>query len=70
MFGPRNLPPDLAMRLRDDVVAVLAEAETAAKIRDLSSLGGGETPQSFATRISKELQEWRDVAKLAGVEPE
>ena len=70
LFGPRNLPPALARRLRDDVVAVLAEPETAAKIRDLSSAGGGETPESFALRIKKELVAWGEVAKLAGVEPE
>ena len=70
MFGPRNLPPALAMRLRDEVVAVLAEPETAGKIRDLASSGGGEAPDAFAQRIRKELVTWGEVAKLAGIEPE
>ena len=33
LFGPGGLPPALARRIRDDVVAVLAEPETLAKIR-------------------------------------
>jgi len=70
LFGPRSLPPALALRMRDDVVAVLAEPETAAKIRDLSSTAGGETPDVFAKRVSTELVSWGEVAKLAGIEAE
>lgn len=70
LFGPGNLPPALALRLRDDVVAVLAEPETAAKIRDLSSIAGGETPDVFAQRVKKELVSWGEVAKLAGIQAE
>jgi len=70
MFGPRNLSPALALRLRDDVVAVLAEPETAARIRDLSSTAGGETPDAFGQRIKRELVSWGEIAKLAAIEPE
>jgi tripartite-type tricarboxylate transporter receptor subunit TctC len=70
MFGPGKMSPALANRLRDDVVAVLAEPEMQAKIRDLSSLPGGESPDAFAQRIRNELVTWKDVAKLAGIEPE
>jgi tripartite-type tricarboxylate transporter receptor subunit TctC len=70
MFGPGGLPPALAQRLRDDVVAVLAEPEVKAKIRDLASEPGGEPPEVFAQRIKKELVTWREIAKLAGIEPE
>ena len=70
MFGPGNMPPALAQRIRDDVVAVLAEPETQAKIRDLASESGGEPPDAFAERISEELVIWRDTAKAAGIEPE
>jgi tripartite-type tricarboxylate transporter receptor subunit TctC len=70
MFGPGKMSPALANRMRDDVVAVLAEPEMQAKIRDLSSLPGGESPDAFAQRIRNELVTWKDVAKLAGIEPE
>ncbi len=70
MFGPGKMSPALANRMRDDVVAVLAESEMQAKIRDLSSLPGGESPDAFAQRIRNELVTWKDVAKLAGIEPE
>ena len=70
MFGPGNMSPALANRMRDDVVAVLAEPEMQAKIRDLSSLPGGEAPDAFAQRIKKELVSWAEIAKLAGIQPE
>ena len=70
LFGPGGLPPALARRIRDDVVAVLAEPETLAKIRDLASDPGGETPDQFAQRIKKELVTWREIAQEAGIEPE
>ncbi|SEP26934.1 Tripartite-type tricarboxylate transporter, receptor component TctC [Rhodospirillales bacterium URHD0017] len=70
MFGPGKLPAELAQRIRDDVVAVLAESEMQAKIRDLASEAGGEPPDAFAKRISEELVVWRDTAKAAGIEPE
>jgi len=44
LFGPGNMPPDLALRIQGDVEAVLAEPETLAKIRDLASEPGGEAP--------------------------
>ena len=56
--------------MRDDVVAVLAEPEMQAKIRDLAAIPGGEPPDAFARRISEELVVWRDTAKAAGIEPE
>jgi len=70
MFGPGRMPAELAQRIRDDVVAVLAEPEMQAKIRDLASEPGGESPDAFAKRISDELVIWRDTAKAAGIEPE
>lgn len=70
LFGPRGLPPALTERLRDDVVAVLAEPEVKAKIRDLASEPGGEPPADFAKRVSRELQTWSEIAKAAGIEPE
>ena len=70
LFAPGGLPPALAQRIRDDVVAVLAEPETLAKIRDLASEPGGEPPDRFAQRIKQELSTWREIAKEAGIEPE
>ena len=46
LFGPANMPPALARRIRDDVVAVLAGPEILARIRDLASEPGGETRRS------------------------
>ena len=70
LFGPGNLPPELALRIQVDVAAVLAEPETLAKIRDLASEPGGEAPDAFARRIKEELVVGRATAKAAGIEPE
>jgi tripartite-type tricarboxylate transporter receptor subunit TctC len=70
LFGPGKLPSAIAQKLRDDVVAVLAEPEMQAKIRDLASLPGGEQPDSFAKRVNKELAIWSEIARQAGIVPE
>lgn len=70
LMGPSKLPPELAGRIRDDVVAVLGESEVKAKIRDLATEPGGETPEAFALRIKDELATWQKTAKAAGIEPE
>lgn len=70
LFGPGGLPPALAQRIRDDVVAVLAEPEMQAKIRDLAAEPGGEAPDAFARQVKAELATWREIAKEAGIEPE
>jgi tripartite-type tricarboxylate transporter receptor subunit TctC len=70
LFGPANMPPALARRIRDDVVAVLAGPEILARIRDLASEPGGETPEVFAQRVRSDLAIWRDTAKVAGIDPE
>jgi tripartite-type tricarboxylate transporter receptor subunit TctC len=70
LFGPANMPPVLARRIRDDVVAVLAGPDILTRIRDLASEPGGETPEVFAQRVRSDLAIWRDTAKVAGIEPE
>ena len=70
LFGPGGLPPALARRIRDDVVAVLAEPEVKARIADLASEPGGEPPDKFAQRVKSELATWQAIAKEAGIVPE
>jgi tripartite-type tricarboxylate transporter receptor subunit TctC len=70
LFGPGGLPPALAQRMRDDVVAVLAEPEIKAKIAELASAPGGEPPDVFAALVKKELVIWGETAKAAGIVPE
>ena len=70
LFGPAGLPPALASKIREDVVAVLAEPEVVARIRELAGEPGGEAPDALAGRIRRELATWRETARVAGIEPE
>jgi tripartite-type tricarboxylate transporter receptor subunit TctC len=70
LFGPGGLPPALAKRLREDVVAVLAEPEVKTRIAELASEPGGEAPDVFAQRIKTELATWREIAREASIQPE
>ena len=70
LFGPGGLPPALATRIRNDVVAVLAEPEVKARIATLASEPGGEPPDKFAQRVKAELATWQGIAKEAGIVPE
>jgi hypothetical protein len=44
--------------------------EILARIRDLASQPGGETPEVFTQRVRSDLAIWRDTAKVAGIEPQ
>jgi len=70
LFGPGRMPPALARRIRDDVAMVLAEPAVLARIRDLASEPGGQTPEVFAQRVRSDLAIWQETAKAAGIEPE
>jgi tripartite-type tricarboxylate transporter receptor subunit TctC len=70
LFGPGNMPSGLARRVRDDVVAVLAEPSILARIEDLASEPGGQTPEDFAQRVRSDLAIWQEIAKVAGIEPD
>jgi tripartite-type tricarboxylate transporter receptor subunit TctC len=70
LFGPGGLPPALATRIRNDVVAVLAEPEVKVRIATLASEPGGEPPDKFAQRVKAELATWQGIAKEAGIVPE
>ena len=70
LFGPGGMRQPLVDAIWRDVVAVLSEPETFAKIEDLASRPGGEAPDSFSRRVKEELVIWRDTAKEAGIEPE
>ena len=65
-----QLMKSLARRISDDVAEVLAEPAVLARIRDLASEPGGETPEVFAQRVRSDLAIWQETAKAAGIEPE
>ncbi|MBV8393874.1 MAG: tripartite tricarboxylate transporter substrate binding protein [Alphaproteobacteria bacterium] len=70
LFGPGNLPPELARWLQSEFAAVLAEPEILARVRELGAEPGGEPPDVFARQIKAELGMWAAIAKEAGIEPE
>jgi tripartite-type tricarboxylate transporter receptor subunit TctC len=70
LFGPGRMPPQLVQQIWKDAVAVLQEPEIAARIAELASRPGGETPEAFARRVREDLATWGETAREAGIEPE
>ena len=70
LFGPAGLQNSIALKIREHVVAVLAEPEVAAKIRQLAGEPGGEPVDVFARRVTGELAMWRKTAQSVGIQPE
>ncbi|GAA5233183.1 tripartite tricarboxylate transporter substrate binding protein [Verticiella sediminum] len=70
LFGPANLPEDIAQRLSDALLRILAKPE----LRDqLLTAGAEPTPsgrQDFAVLVERQLKIWGDKVHAAGIEPQ
>jgi tripartite-type tricarboxylate transporter receptor subunit TctC len=68
LIGPAKMPPAVAAKINQDVNAALKSAE----VRDQFLAQGGEplggTPQEFDALIRREIKEWVDIVKKAGIQ--
>ncbi|WP_459616102.1 Bug family tripartite tricarboxylate transporter substrate binding protein [Bordetella sp. 2513F-2] len=64
VFAPAGLPADLTRRLNEAVNRALVSPDVAAKLADMGSAQvGGESAQTFASFIQKEVPVWEDVVR-------
>jgi tripartite-type tricarboxylate transporter receptor subunit TctC len=67
LSGPARLPAALVRRLNDDVNAVLAMADVAARLDGFGVEDGGGSAERYAEFIRTELAKWARVARDARV---
>ena len=67
---PRNTPPEIIVRLNQELNAGLADSKVKARIVELGGTVLGGTPAEFAAIISEATQKWAKVIQFAGIKAE
>jgi tripartite-type tricarboxylate transporter receptor subunit TctC len=67
VFVPAGTPAAIIQRLNQEIVGLLNEPETAARIRSEGAEPIGSTPEQFTARFKNEVTKWARVAKEAGL---
>jgi tripartite-type tricarboxylate transporter receptor subunit TctC len=57
LFAPAGTPPEVVSAIQQDIATVLARPETKAKMVELGSLPGGDTPAAFSERFQRDIRE-------------
>ena len=67
-FAPKGTPPEIVNKLNQEIGQVLAEPETAAKLKALGyQPGGSEDPKKVAEFVRTETQKWGKLIRAAGI---
>jgi tripartite-type tricarboxylate transporter receptor subunit TctC len=67
VFVPAGTPAAIIQKLNHEIVGLLNEPETAARIRREGAEPIGSTPEQFTARFRNEVTKWARVAKEAGL---
>ena len=70
VFAPAKTPPAIVDKLRQEIVAVLAEAPVRASYETLGMEPVGNTPDQFAQQIRADLDRWARLVKEAKIKLE
>jgi len=57
LFAPAGTPADVVAAIHRDIATVLARPEFIAKLTELGSLPGGDTPAAFSERFQRDIRE-------------
>ena len=66
LLAPAGTPKEIVARLNAEVAKVLQTPDIKARIADISSEPGGNSPEQFADLIRKETVKWAKVVKDSG----
>lgn len=70
LLAPRGTPREIVQKIRDDVAAVLKNAEVRARLIEIGGEPSGETPEEFAALIRGEITRWKEIVAVAGIKPQ
>lgn len=70
LWGPANMPADLALRIQKDMVDAMADAQVRQQLALLGFTPVGSAPEEFRRVIQSETVEYRDVIRRANIQPE
>jgi tripartite-type tricarboxylate transporter receptor subunit TctC len=64
---PKGTPRDIVQKLQRELIAVMHDPETVAKLRSLGMDPGGNTPEEFAAVMTSGLEMWTRVIREANL---
>jgi tripartite-type tricarboxylate transporter receptor subunit TctC len=70
IIGPAGLPPPVVARLNGVLNKVLKSAAGAEKLIGIGLEPGGGTPEQFGAYVRKEITEWSEITRKAGIKPQ
>jgi tripartite-type tricarboxylate transporter receptor subunit TctC len=68
--APKNTPAAIIDVLNKEIIAILADPKTKARIADLGGTVLALSPSDFGKLIAEETEKWAKVVKLAGIKAE
>jgi tripartite-type tricarboxylate transporter receptor subunit TctC len=69
LLAPVGTPKEIVARLHDETVAGLKTDKVVKWMATEGAEPGGGTPGEFAAMIAREVKEWSEVARAAGIKP-
>lgn len=70
LWGPANMPADLAAKINKDVLAALASPEVRERLTKLGTVPGSMTIPEFTAFVRKEVDETQKILHAAGIKPQ
>jgi tripartite-type tricarboxylate transporter receptor subunit TctC len=70
LSGPAGLPPEVALRLNQALVAGLNAQETTERLALLGAAPNRLTPQDYAALVASEVPRWAEIARVADIKAE
>ncbi|MDF3887806.1 Bug family tripartite tricarboxylate transporter substrate binding protein [Cupriavidus basilensis] len=70
LFGPPNMPPEIAGRLSRELMAVMHDKKMSAYLTEQGAQPSGMSPAEFTQFIRADMAKWHKVAVAAGIKPE
>ena len=70
LIGPAKMPPAVVAKINTDVNAALKAPDVRDQLLAQGAEPAGVTPQEFDALIRKEIKEWVDIVKKAGIKPQ
>lgn len=70
LFGPANMPADVAGRLSRELAGLLQDKKMTAYLTEQGAQPSTMTPAEFSQFIRKDMAKWHTVAVAAGIKPE
>ncbi len=70
LFGPGNMPPDVARRIGDAARQAIAQPEMRKRLETEGAIPVGNTPEQFAPFVQNEIARWAKVVRFSGARPE